>query len=57
VFLVGEEPSFIQQGGVANFFLEENRIRFEVNAEAAQHKQLKISSKLLSLAKIVREQP
>jgi hypothetical protein len=54
VLLVGEEPGFIQQGGVANFYLEENRIRFEINTEAAQQEQLKISSKLLSLAKIVR---
>lgn len=53
VLLVGEESGFLQQGGVVNFFLDENRIRFEVNMEAAQQKQLKISSKLLSLAKIV----
>jgi hypothetical protein len=50
---VGEEPAFAEQGGMINFFLEENRIRFEINDEVAKQDQLKISSKLLSLAKIV----
>jgi len=52
--LVGDEPGFAaEKGGTVNFFLEENRIRFEINAEVANRDQLKISSKLLSLAKIV----
>jgi hypothetical protein len=53
VLLVGEEPGFAKHGSTINFFLEDNRIRFEINTEAARQKQLKISSKLLSLAKIV----
>jgi hypothetical protein len=53
VLLVGEEPGFANQGGTINFFLDENKIRFEINAEAAKREQLKISSKLLSLAKLV----
>ncbi len=51
--LVGEEPGFAKQGGTINFFFEENRIRFEINTDTARQDQLKISSKLLSLAKIV----
>jgi hypothetical protein len=51
--LVGEEPGFAENGGTINFFLEENRIRFEINMEIAKQDQLKISSKLLSLAKII----
>jgi hypothetical protein len=51
--LVGEEPGFAEQGGTVNFFPEENKIRFEINTDAAREGQLKISSKLLSLAKIV----
>ena len=50
---MGEEPGFAERGGTINFFLEENRIRFEINTEVAKQDQLKISSKLLSLAKIV----
>jgi hypothetical protein len=53
ILLVGEEPGFAEQGGTINFFFDENKIRFEINATAAKHDQLKISSKLLSLAKIV----
>ena len=53
VLLVGEEPGFAEQGGTINFFMDQNKIRFEINAEAAKQDRLKISSKLLSLAKIV----
>jgi hypothetical protein len=53
VLLVGEEPGFAQQGGTVAFFVEQNKVRFEINLEAAKREQLKISSKLLSLAKII----
>jgi hypothetical protein len=53
LLLVGEEPDFIERGGTITFFIAENRVRFEINAERARQDQLKISSKLLSLAKIV----
>jgi hypothetical protein len=53
LLLVGEEPGFAEQGGTVNFFVEENRIRFEVNVVVAKKDQLKISSKLLTLARIV----
>lgn len=53
VLLVGETPDFAEQGGDVNFFIEDNRVRFEINREAAMRQRLKISSKLLGLAKIV----
>jgi hypothetical protein len=53
VLLVGETPDFTEQGGAIKLFIEQNRIRFEVNMDVARRNQLKISSKLLSLAKIV----
>ena len=53
VLLVGEEPGFAEQGGTINFFKDQNKIRFEINTETAKRDKLKISSKLLSLAKIV----
>ncbi len=53
VLLVGEDAGFADRGGTINFFLDENKIRFEINAESAKQDRLKISSKLLSLAKIV----
>jgi YfiR/HmsC-like len=53
VLIVGESRDFAQHGAVANFFIEANKIRFEINVEAAKQHHLKISAKLLALAKIV----
>ncbi len=53
VLIVGESAGFAGQGGSVNFFIESNKIRFEINPESARQQHLKISSKLLSLAKIV----
>ncbi len=54
VLTVGETEGFAQGGGMINFTLEEDRVRFEINVDAARAAGLKISSRLLSLAKIVR---
>jgi len=54
VLLVGESEGFAAKGGMIGFFIEQNRVRFEVNLEAAKHAHLTISSKLLDLARIVR---
>jgi hypothetical protein len=54
VLSVGDTPGFAQMGGVINFILQDNRVHFEINVDAAQRARLKISSKLLSLAKVVR---
>jgi hypothetical protein len=54
VLTVGETDGFTQAGGVINFTLVENKVRFEINTDAAERAGLKISSKLLSLAKIVK---
>ena len=51
---VGEMKRFAHSGGIINFIIEENRIHFEINIDAASRAQLKISSNLLKLAKIVR---
>lgn len=53
VLTVGESEHFIQDGGMIGFLLEENKIRFEINLEAAEHARLKLSSRLLALAKRV----
>ena len=54
VLIVGESEGFADQGGTVNFFIEANKVRFEINPDAAKEQELKISSKLLSLAKIVQ---
>lgn len=55
VLTVGDVEGFARSGGIANFMREGNRVRFEVNVEAAERAGLKISSKLLKLAKIVHD--
>ena len=53
VMTVGENDGFLQQGGIIRFCLEDNRVRFEINLEAAERARLRISSRLLLLAKRV----
>lgn len=54
VLLVGESPEFARKGGTVNFTIQDNKVRFEVNVDAARRARLKISAKLLTLATIVR---
>jgi len=44
-------------GGIINLILEDNKVRFEVNVDAAKQADLNISSRLLALAKIVPQSP
>jgi YfiR/HmsC-like len=53
VLLVGETPGFAADGGAIQFDMEDNRIRFSINPDAAERAGLRVSSKLLSLATIV----
>jgi hypothetical protein len=55
VLLVGESAEFAERGGTVQFFLENNKLRFAVNVDAAKRARLQISSKLLALAKIVSD--
>lgn len=57
VLIIGETDDFASSGGVIQFTLEDNRVRFFINTDAAGRAGLKISSKLLALAKIVRDAP
>jgi len=50
VLTVGETEGFTKANGMINFVLEDNKIRFRINNDAARKANLKISSKLLSLA-------
>jgi hypothetical protein len=50
---VGDGPPLVRQGGMVSFVIEAKRVRFEINPGAAEHAGLRISSKLLALARIV----
>lgn len=53
VLTVGEADHFVQDGGMIGFFLEDNKVRFNINLGAAERAKLKISARLLALAKTV----
>jgi hypothetical protein len=53
VLTVGETPGFLEAGGMINFLMEEKKVRFEINLDAAGPAKLEIRSKLLRLAKRV----
>jgi hypothetical protein len=54
ILTVSDSADFAQRGGVANFFIDGGRMRFAVNPAAADRARLRISSKLLALAKVVQ---
>jgi hypothetical protein len=56
VLTVSDIENFAQEGGIINFITKENKIRFAINVDAAQRSDLTVSSKLLKLAIIVKEQ-
>ena len=47
---VSDLDRFCQQGGMIGFVLQENKVRFEVNAQAAQSVELTLGSKLQRIA-------
>jgi TonB family protein len=51
VLLVGEDPSFLENGGMVNLVLENGKIAFEVNRGALDHAQIRFSPQTLTLAK------
>jgi hypothetical protein len=54
VLTVGDFERFAQMGGVASFFVEDGKMRFAINVDSAQRAGLRVSSKLLMLARIVK---
>jgi len=54
IFTVADEKDFIDNGGMLGLVNADNRISFEINQQVAEDAGLKISSRLLSLAKVVR---
>lgn len=53
VLTVSDAEAFAQDDGIIEFYREADRMRFAINVEAANRAGLRISSRLLGLAKIV----
>jgi hypothetical protein len=50
VLTVGDSEKFSSHGGIINFVMVDNTVRFQINNAAARRAGLKISSKLLQLS-------
>jgi len=53
VMTVGESDGFLEQGGMIRLDVEEGKIRFAINLDASEQAGLKVSSRMLLLAKTV----
>jgi hypothetical protein len=51
VLTVADLDGFLDQGGMIGLVVEENKVRFQIRQDVAERCRLRISSKLLSLAK------
>ena len=57
VLTVGESDQFLERGGIINFYVDSETVKFAVNLDSSDQARLKISSKLLAVAKIVKIKP
>lgn len=53
VLTMGDSEGYAEEGVMVNFYLEQDKVRFEINRDAAARADFKISSQLLKLARIV----
>lgn len=53
VLTMGDTAGYAAQGVMVNFYLEQDKVRFEINVGATSRAGLKVSSQLLKLARIV----
>jgi hypothetical protein len=53
VLTVSDTQEFLDAGGIVNFVIEDNKVRFDINLTASEKAGLKIRSQLLRLAKKV----
>jgi hypothetical protein len=53
ILLLGESPGFAKASGIAGFYLEKSKVRFEIHSGRSKACGLTISSQVLKLARIV----
>ncbi|MEP7310638.1 MAG: YfiR family protein [Acidobacteriota bacterium] len=54
VLTVSDAKGFADADGIIEFYIEGGRMRFAINVEAVERSGLRLSSRLLGLAKIIR---
>jgi hypothetical protein len=55
VLTVSDAARFAETGGMVELFVEGDRMRFAVNVDALQRARVRLSSRMLGLAKIVKD--
>ena len=53
VLTVGDSPGFLDRGGAIRFLIDDSKVRFDVNLPAASRSGLRVSSRLLRVARHV----
>jgi hypothetical protein len=53
ILSVGDASGFASSGGIIGLVIEDRKVRFEIDQDAADSAGLKISSKLLALSRVV----
>ena len=54
IITVGDGPDFARQGGALRVFFEQSRLRFEINTTTVARAKLRVSSKMLGLARLIK---
>jgi len=57
ILTVGESDDFLEKGGIINLVHRDRKIRLQVNLTAAEKAHLKISSRLLVVAEVMKGKP
>lgn len=57
ILTIGDTEGFAKKGLTINLFMDKGKVRFEINQEAAKQAGLRVSPRLLDLARLVREGP
>jgi hypothetical protein len=57
VVTVSDINGFCRRGGILNFYIEDDKVRFAANAAAAQQKGIKLGSELLKRARLIGPEP
>lgn len=55
VLTVSDGKGFARTGGIIELFVEDGRLRFAINTDAAERAGVRLSSRLLGLARIVKD--
>ncbi len=56
ILTVADKQGLAQKGSVINFTVVNNKVQFEINTKSAERANLKISSQLLKIARIVKDE-